>query len=164
MKFTRITDAEMTTQEEEEEEESLTLKRTKKIKIKRTFDFSKYKTRKIALELAYCGANHFGFSSQGCVQASSDNTTNAKNSHIRTIEGALFEALKKCRLVDPSKEIFGEPSVDYSRCGRTDRGVSSIGNVVSLNVRCKGVGAAAEKTKKTTKTVKTERRLITSVI
>jgi tRNA pseudouridine38/39 synthase len=141
VKFTRITDAEMTTQEEEEEEESLTLKRTKKIKIKRTFDFSKYKTRKIALELAYCGANHFGFSSQGCVQASSENTTNAKNnSHIRTIEGALFEALKKCRLVDPSKEIFGEPSVDYSRCGRTDRGVSSIGNVVSLNVRCKGVG------------------------
>ena len=65
-------DAEMTTQEEEEEEESLTLKRTKKIKIKRTFDFSKYKTRKIALELAYCGANHFGFSSQGCVQASSE--------------------------------------------------------------------------------------------
>ena len=47
--------------------------------------------------------------------------------------------------VDPSKEIFGEPSVDYSRCGRTDRGVSSIGNVVSLNVRCKGgVGGGGE--------------------
>ena len=136
MKFTRITDAEMMTQEEEEEEESLTLKKKKKIKIKRTFDFSKYKTRKIALELAYCGANHFGFSSQGCLQASNaDANANAKNSHIRTVEGALFGALKKCRLVDPSKEIFGEPSVDYSRCGRTDRGVSSIGNVASLNVR-----------------------------
>ena len=100
---------------------------------KKTFDFSKYSTRKIALELAYCGADHYGFSSQG-----------SEVSNVRTVEGALFEALKKCRLVDPSKEIFGEPSVDYSRCGRTDRGVSSAGNLVSLNVRSKvrggGVG------------------------
>ena len=97
----QITDGEMRTTEEEEER-TLTKKKTKMKKIKRTFDFSKYKTRKIALELAYCGANHFGFSSQGCLQASNADTTNAKNnSHIRTIEGALFEALKKCRLVDP---------------------------------------------------------------
>ena len=68
----------MTQEEEEEEEESLTLKKKKKIKIKRTFDFSKYKTRKIALELAYCGANHFGFSSQGCCASNSDNTTNGE--------------------------------------------------------------------------------------
>ena len=95
---------------------------------KKTFDFSKYSTRKIALELAYCGADHYGFSSQG-----------SEVSNVRTVEGALFEALKKCRLVDPSKEIFGEPSVDYSRCGRTDRGVSSAGNLVSLNVRSKVV-------------------------
>ena len=93
---------------------------------KRAFDFSTYKTRKIALEVAYCGAEHCGFSSQG-----------AEVSNVRTVEGALFEALKKCRLVDPSKEIFGEPSVEYSRCGRTDRGVSSLGNVVSLKVRSK---------------------------
>ena len=101
-------------------------KKKKKTAAKRAFDFSTYKTRKIALEVAYCGAAHCGFSSQG-----------AEVSNVRTVEGALFEALKKCRLVDPSKEIFGEPSVEYSRCGRTDRGVSSLGNVVSLKVRSK---------------------------
>ena len=106
-------------EEEEEEEEENSSPQEKGVR------FSTYKTRKIALEVAYCGAEHCGFSSQG-----------AEVSNVRTVEGALFEALKKCRW-DPSKEIFGEPSVEYSRCGRTDRGVSSLGNVVSLKVRSK---------------------------
>jgi tRNA pseudouridine38/39 synthase len=98
----------------------------KKKKKKKEFEFGKYRTRKIAIEIAYCGAEHFGFSSQGAEE---------HRSNVRTIEGALFEALKKCRLVDPMREIFGEDSVEYSRCGRTDRGVSSLGNIVSLRVR-----------------------------
>lgn len=44
-----------------------------------------------------------------------------------TIEFHIFEALKKLKLVkgdDPSEW-------KYSRCGRTDKGVSALGNVSS---------------------------------
>eukprot|EP00042_Codosiga_hollandica_P050226 m.595936 g.595936 ORF g.595936 m.595936 type:complete len:541 (-) comp58043_c0_seq27:51-1673(-) len=84
-------------------------------KRKREFDFSKFHKRHIALRIAYLGANYQGLAAQ-------DHTTD-------TIEGHLFRALQTtCLIVD-------RPSCNYSRCGRTDRGVSALGQVVALDVR-----------------------------
>lgn len=41
----------------------------------------------------------------------------------------LFEALLKTKLIED------RPSSNYSRCGRTDKGVSAFGQVITLDVR-----------------------------
>ena len=92
-------------------------------KMKKAFDFSKFNQRHVALRIAYLGHNYSGFVSQ-------PSTTN-------TIEAKLFKAFVKCNL------IADKDSCNYSRCGRTDKGVSAVGQVVSLNVRSnldEGVG------------------------
>jgi tRNA pseudouridine(38-40) synthase len=48
---------------------------------------------------------------------------------IHMIQGYLFKALQKTRLIQDIKDT------NYQRCGRTDRGVSAFGQVVSLFVR-----------------------------
>jgi tRNA pseudouridine38/39 synthase len=48
------------------------------------------------------------------------------------VEGVLFAALAKARLVDPEGGLEG---CGWERCGRTDRGVSAAGQVVSLYAR-----------------------------
>ena len=83
----------------------------------RKFDFSKHASRHIAIELSYLGWDFKGFASQ--------EDTN------ETIEGHLFAALSKTCLI-PSRA-----SSSYSRCARTDKGVSALGQVVSLRVRSK---------------------------
>ncbi len=79
------------------------------------FQFDKYSQQKIALKLAYIGWDYQGFAVQ-------DNTN-------KTIEQELFSALKKTHL------IKDRASCQYSRCGRTDKGVSAFGQVIALNVR-----------------------------
>ncbi|NXF40512.1 PUS3 synthase, partial [Nyctibius bracteatus] len=81
----------------------------------RPFDFGAYGRRHVALKIAYLGWGYQGFASQ-------ENTSN-------TIEEKLFEALKKTRLVDDRQ------SSNYHRCGRTDKGVSAFGQVISLDLR-----------------------------
>jgi tRNA pseudouridine38/39 synthase len=81
----------------------------------RAMDFSKYPTVHIVLRLAYHGQDHDGLAKQ-------ENTSN-------TIEWHLAQALLKVRLVP------NENPEKYSRCGRTDKGVSALGNAVSLVVR-----------------------------
>ncbi|NWH68432.1 PUS3 synthase, partial [Geococcyx californianus] len=81
----------------------------------RPFDFSAYGRRHVALKIAYLGWGYQGFASQ-------ENTSN-------TIEEKLFEALKKTRLVD------NRQTSNYHRCGRTDKGVSAFGQVISLDLR-----------------------------
>ncbi|KAJ1955853.1 pseudouridine synthase deg1 [Dispira parvispora] len=83
----------------------------------RAFDWTKYAKRRIALKVAYFGWDYSGFAAQG------------EQSDIRTVEGELFTALKKCRLIPDAGQCR------YSRCGRTDRGVSGVGQVVALDVR-----------------------------
>lgn len=78
------------------------------------FDFSKYRQRHIAFQLQYDGSEYGGFSDSDVVA---------------TIEGHLFEALKKTRLIEERK------SSCYSRCGRTDKGVSALGQLVAFNLR-----------------------------
>ncbi|KAM9217160.1 tRNA pseudouridine(38/39) synthase [Leptosomus discolor] len=81
----------------------------------RPFDFGAYGRRHAALKVAYLGWGYQGFASQ-------ENTGN-------TIEEKLFEALKKTRLVDDRQ------TSNYHRCGRTDKGVSAFGQVISLDLR-----------------------------
>merc|ERR1719495_2296918 len=47
----------------------------------------------------------------------------------KTIESELFAALIRTRLIESRQ------TSNYHRCGRTDRGVSSYGQVISLDLR-----------------------------
>ncbi|KAK7556072.1 pseudouridylate synthase-like protein 3 [Phyllosticta citricarpa] len=94
------------------------------------FDPSRYSTRLIALKFAYLGGNYYGFE---------HHANSAKP--LPTIEEELWKALKKTRLIFPTpKEGQSEGEVnwdgcDYSKCGRTDRGVSAFGQVIAIRVR-----------------------------
>lgn len=97
----------------------------KKQKKAKTMDPSKYKTRFIALKLAYLGKNYNGFEYQASGLQS-------------TIEEELWKALVKTCLIFPDPEKPNEINwnvCEYSKCGRTDRGVSAFGQVVALRVR-----------------------------
>ncbi|XP_060679018.1 tRNA pseudouridine(38/39) synthase [Hemiscyllium ocellatum] len=88
----------------------------------RPFDFSQHGRRRVALRLAYLGWGYQGFASQ-------ENTPN-------TVEERLFEALLKTRLVESRQ------NANYHRSGRTDKGVSAFGQVISLDVRSNQRGEA----------------------
>jgi tRNA pseudouridine38/39 synthase len=87
----------------------------RKAKRDREFDFSKYSERHIALKIAYDGRNFHGLAWQ----------KNAEN----TIEGHLLTALERTCL------IRGRVECRISKAGRTDKGVSSSGNVLAVYVR-----------------------------
>lgn len=58
---------------------------------------------------------------------------------IPTIEGELFKALDNTRLLPPG----GRAASNFSRCGRTDAGVSALGQVIAIKLRSKArVGEA----------------------
>ncbi|KAH0537012.1 hypothetical protein FGG08_006147 [Glutinoglossum americanum] len=104
--------------------------RPKNARAERVFDPSKYSTRLIALKLAYLGQRYHGF----------EYTRNNKTPYP-TIEEELWKALNKARLIfppDTSPLRPGEVSwegCEYSKCGRTDKGVSAFGQVVGIRVR-----------------------------
>lgn len=81
----------------------------------RAFDFKQYNVRHVALQVAYLGWDWHGFTVQ-------DNTGH-------TVEGAVFEALLKTRLIEARE------TSNYHRCGRTDKGVSALGQVISIDLR-----------------------------
>lgn len=94
-----------------------------KPKGKRKIDPSKYSTRFIALKLAYLGKNFGGFEFQAQGNQSS-------------IEEELWNALTKACLIFPEdKRVVDFDCCEYSKCGRTDRGVSAFGQVIALRVR-----------------------------
>ncbi|KAJ7534206.1 hypothetical protein O6H91_13G083800 [Diphasiastrum complanatum] len=75
----------------------------------------RYKKRKIALFVAYCGVGYQGMQ---------------RNPGAVTIEGDLEEALFKAGAIAESN--FGDPwKVEWMRAARTDKGVSAVGQVVS---------------------------------
>jgi tRNA pseudouridine38/39 synthase len=101
----------------------------KKQKTPKRFDASKYSTRPIAIKFAYLGKRYNGF------EHHSNNET-----PLPTIEEELWKALMKTRLILPDFKGGREHEVcwegcDYSKCGRTDRGVSAFGQVIGLRVR-----------------------------
>ncbi|KAG5915606.1 hypothetical protein E4U53_004450 [Claviceps sorghi] len=90
---------------------------------KRKMDPSRYSSRFIALKLAYLGKNYGGFEFQAMGNQPS-------------IEEELWKALTKACLIFPQDErVVQFDCCEYSKCGRTDRGVSAFGQVVGLRVR-----------------------------
>lgn len=107
------------------------------------FDASKYSTRHIALKIAYLGQKYNGYEH-----------ANGTITPLPTIEEMLWKALRKARLISP---VTDEPTevawsyaercrkppclnwdgCQYSKCGRTDKGVSAFGQVVGVRVRSK---------------------------
>lgn len=97
----------------------------KKPRKQNVIDPSKYSTRFIALKIAYIGKNYNGFEYQS-------------SGLLPTIEEELWKALVKACLIFPNPERPKEVDwnvCEYSKCGRTDRGVSAFGQVVGLRVR-----------------------------
>jgi tRNA pseudouridine38/39 synthase len=84
----------------------------------------------IALKLAYLGKRYNGF------EYHSKNITSRT-----TIEEELWKALNKARLIFPKDTKPLEPGevnwegCEYSKCGRTDKGVSAFGQVIGIRVR-----------------------------
>lgn len=105
--------------EDDAHEVSSTKSKKSKKKKPREFDFSQHNTRFIALKFAYLGWNYNGLALQ------------KEATKLPTVESILLEAMGKCKLV-PS---MIPQDFKFSRCGRTDKGVSAMSQVVSLNVR-----------------------------
>ncbi len=98
----------------------------KKQKPQKVFDMNKYRQRHIALQVQYEGGAYHGFASQ---EGRSNNSKLPVDQQTETVEKQLFDKLLQLKL------IKDRPSCNYSRCGRTDKGVSALGQVISLNIR-----------------------------
>ncbi|KAB0799640.1 hypothetical protein PPYR_07520 [Photinus pyralis] len=79
------------------------------------FDFTRCKFRHVLLQVLYLGWDYQGYACQ--------------EDSLNTIEHFLFEALLKTCLIKDRQ------SSNYHRCGRTDKGVSAFGQVISLDLR-----------------------------
>lgn len=110
----------------------------KKERVERAFDASAYESRMVALKVAYFGFKYQGFASQtGLLNIF--NGTSANQNTADTVEDHLFRAMIRTRLIlDPA-------ACNYNRCGRTDSGVSSTGQVVALRLRTSNQKAAESK-------------------
>src|SRR6266550_2924190 len=96
---------------------------------RKDFDFSSYPKRKIALKFCYSGWEYNGLAYQ------------TLPAPLPTVESVLFDAFAMAKLVDPEAGFEG---CGWEKCGRTDRGVSAAGQVVSLWVRSALVDQEAE--------------------
>lgn len=86
---------------------------------KRKFDFSKYETRFVAFRFAYLGWNYNGLSYQ------------QEPTPLPTVEEQILNAMAKSKMITNADPYC----CDFSRCGRTDKGVSALNQVISLNIR-----------------------------
>ncbi|XP_038219884.1 tRNA pseudouridine(38/39) synthase [Zerene cesonia] len=82
---------------------------------KRKFDFTKCHYRKVFLRILYFGWDYQGLAVQ--------------EDSAQTIEHHLFHALIKSCLIEKRE------TSQYHRCGRTDKGVSAFGQVISISLR-----------------------------
>ncbi|KAF5343974.1 hypothetical protein D9756_011430 [Leucocoprinus leucothites] len=94
------------------------------------FNFANHPKRKIALKFCYSGWEYGGLAYQ-----------TGHVTQLPTVEGVLFDAMAKARLIDPN---VGMEGCGWEKCGRTDKGVSAAGQVVSLWVRSAVGGASAQ--------------------
>lgn len=88
---------------------------------RKSIPFSDHPRRKIAFKLSYLGSPYCGLTSQG-----------SASTPLPTVEGVLQAALEKAELIEPGR---GWDGCQFARCGRTDRGVSAAGQVVSLWIK-----------------------------
>lgn len=93
----------------------------------RPFDPTGFASRHVALKVAYFGWRYHGFASQtGLANLASGRD---QQNVAETVEDCIFRALLRTRLIlDPA-------TCGYSRCGRTDAGVSATGQVIALRLR-----------------------------
>ncbi|CAH0560811.1 unnamed protein product [Brassicogethes aeneus] len=82
-----------------------------------SYDFSKCHFRHILLKFFYLGWDYNGYAVQEDTSV--------------TIENYIFKSLTKTCLIKDRQ------SSNYHRCGRTDKGVSSFGQTISIDVRSK---------------------------
>jgi tRNA pseudouridine38/39 synthase len=115
----------------------------------RQYDARKYGARRVLLEIAYMGERYRGFARQTPSEAKREAAGRAAavaapphDDNDGTVEGALFSALRRVCLVPPNADPVR--ALGYSRCGRTDRGVSALGQVVALTLRSAGPPPPAE--------------------
>ncbi len=132
-------------------------RKPKNARVNREFDPSKYSTRFVALKFAYLGQRYNG------LEFHPNNKT-----PLPTIEEELWKALNKARLVFPTlNPLLGpnEPNWDgceYSKCGRTDKGVSAFGQVIGIRVRSnRPVNRAQKPTSLEDGTIKREKAPLT---
>lgn len=79
--------------------------------------FKKFEQKKFALKVCYLGFCYDGMAYQ-------------KMNDDNTVEAFIFKAFHTMSLIkDPL------PGEDYTRAGRTDKGVSAMGNVIALKLR-----------------------------
>lgn len=82
-----------------------------------TSGVDQFPKRYVALKVMYFGQRFYGFASEAHMDP--------------TVESEIFRALKKTKLIDR----VDKKELQYSRCGRTDKGVSSTGQVIALFLR-----------------------------
>ncbi|CDS35905.1 trna pseudouridine synthase 3 [Echinococcus multilocularis] len=90
------------------------------------FTHLKFTKRRVALKLLYLGWDYSGLARQELNKS--------------TIAEKLIEAFSKCRMIEESSDI------GFAVCGRTDKGVSGLSQVVALTLRSNvhsGVGVIA---------------------
>ena len=96
--------------------------------------FEQFATKKYALKVCYLGASYDGMAYQ-------------KESDNNTVEAYILRAMHSMSLI---RELDAEAN-DYTRAGRTDKGVSAMGNVIALRMRSnqrKNEGGQQKATKK----------------
>ncbi|ODV98099.1 hypothetical protein PACTADRAFT_73727 [Pachysolen tannophilus NRRL Y-2460] len=89
------------------------------LKKKKVFNLEDHNSRLIALKFAYLGWNYQGLAFQ------------KSETDLPTVEYQILKALNLTKMVsgiDPA-------NCSFSRCGRTDKGVSAMNQVISLKVR-----------------------------
>ncbi|KAL5211009.1 hypothetical protein ABZP36_006632 [Zizania latifolia] len=86
---------------------------------------SRCQKRLVALKIMYFGQRFYGFASEAHTEP--------------TVESEIFKALERAKLLVGSRK-----ESCYSRCGRTDKGVSATGQVISLFLRSNIKGAGLD--------------------
>ncbi|KAI5970289.1 DEG1 [Candida margitis] len=89
-----------------------------KSKKQKQFDWSKHNLRFVALRFAYLGWNYNGLAYQ------------FEPTPLPTVEETILKTLSKIKLIPEPID-----KVDFSRCGRTDKGVSAMNQVISIKLR-----------------------------
>merc|ERR1712226_1280159 len=100
-------------------EKSFNIGNSKSEKKQKDIDWSKVKYRRIALKFAYLGAKFNGLQIQTAC--------------ANTVESHVWRAIVRAKL----RKAEDMPGEGYSRCARTDKGVSAFQQVITISVRTK---------------------------
>ena len=92
----------------------------------REINIEEYPLGKVAFRVFYRGEGYRGLATQQSFKSESELDSDAE---CITIEDCLLKAFQELRL------IKDRVSCDFSRCGRTDAGVSAVFQIVALKVR-----------------------------